>query len=65
MQLQYVTSLCKHELRRKGRIEQPSTPIAAVGDGVMRRGGKARQSSLQLDMFHNADPLVGIVRQHP
>jgi hypothetical protein len=29
MQLQYVTSLCKHELRRKGRIEQPSTPIAA------------------------------------
>jgi hypothetical protein len=26
----------------------------------MRRGGKARQSSLQLDMFLNADPLVGI-----
>jgi hypothetical protein len=29
MQLQYVTSLRKHELRRKGRIEQPLTPIAA------------------------------------
>jgi hypothetical protein len=28
MQLQYVISLCKHELRRKGRIERPSTPIA-------------------------------------
>jgi hypothetical protein len=26
----------------------------------MSRGRKARQSSLQLDMFHNADPLVGI-----
>jgi hypothetical protein len=26
----------------------------------MSRGGKARQSSLQLDRFHNADPLVGI-----
>ena len=28
MQLQYMISLCKHESRRKGRIEQPSTPIA-------------------------------------
>ena len=26
----------------------------------MSRGGKARQSSLQLDTFRNADPLVGI-----
>jgi hypothetical protein len=26
----------------------------------MSRGGKARQTGLQLDMFHNADPLVGI-----
>ena len=29
MQLQYGTSLRKHELRRNGRIEQPLTPIAA------------------------------------
>jgi hypothetical protein len=29
MPLQYVTSLRKHELRRKSRIEQPLTPIAA------------------------------------
>jgi hypothetical protein len=26
----------------------------------MSRGRKTRQSSLQLDIFHNADPLVGI-----
>src|SRR5262245_59854978 len=29
MPLQYVTSLRKHELQRKGRIEQPLAPIAA------------------------------------
>ena len=29
MQLQYGTSLRKHELRRKGRIEQPLTPVSA------------------------------------
>jgi hypothetical protein len=26
----------------------------------MSRDGKARQSSLQLDVFHNVDPLVGL-----
>ena len=29
MQLQYGASLRKHELRRKSRIEQPLTPVAA------------------------------------
>jgi hypothetical protein len=27
---------------------------------MMSRGGKARQSSPQLDTFHNADPLIGL-----
>jgi hypothetical protein len=31
----------------------------------MSRGGKARQPSLQLDVFHNADPLVGIAINLP
>jgi hypothetical protein len=31
----------------------------------MSRGGKARQSSLQLDMFHNADALVGVEINQP
>src|SRR5262245_17769844 len=50
MQLQYVTSLCKHELRRKGRIEQPSTPIAAelIGPHCCESVGKGNSPVLSL-----------------